>query len=60
MVLGLVLNALWRFGAPEFFAGETLNRATPTLVPEEDDDVVVLSQEPSQAQTDHLAGRGLG
>ncbi|MFI5100292.1 MAG: APC family permease [Actinomycetes bacterium] len=60
MVLGLVLMVLWRFGAPGFFAGETLNRATPTLVPEEDDDVVVLSREPSQAQTDHLAGRGLG
>ena len=35
MVLGLVLLVLWRFASPAFFAGETLNRATATLVPDE-------------------------
>ncbi len=58
MVLGLVLMVLWRFGAPEFFAGETLNRATPTLVPDEDD-VIILEPEKSTTPTaEHLAGRG--
>jgi len=32
---GVVAMLLWRLGGPRFFRGETLNRATPTLVPEE-------------------------
>jgi amino acid transporter len=34
-VIGLVCAILCRFASPAFFAGETLNRATPTLVPED-------------------------
>jgi amino acid transporter len=34
-VIGIVLMIVWRFVAPPFFKGETLNRATPTLVPDE-------------------------
>ncbi len=33
-LVGLVCMALMRFGSPTFFRGETLNRSTPTLVPE--------------------------
>ena len=58
MVLGLVLMVLWRFGAPEFFAGETLNRATPTLVPDEDEGIVLPSGEPAEPGAEHLVGRG--
>jgi amino acid transporter len=35
LVIGLVVMALMRFASPSYFRGETLNRATPTLVPEE-------------------------
>ncbi|MGC9963635.1 MAG: APC family permease [Acidimicrobiales bacterium] len=41
-VIGLVALVYMRFASPSFFAGETLNRATPTLVPE-DGDVVLTS-----------------
>ena len=41
MVLGLVLMVAWRFAEPDFFAGKTLNRATPTLVPDSDELVVL-------------------
>jgi amino acid transporter len=34
-VVGVVAMVLWRFGGPAFFKGETLNRSTPTLVPED-------------------------
>jgi amino acid transporter len=33
-LVGLVLMTLWRFVAPPFFRGETLNRNTATLVPD--------------------------
>ena len=33
-LIGLVCAVAWRFAAPAFFKGETLNRSTPTLVPE--------------------------
>jgi amino acid transporter len=33
--VGVVAMALWRFGSPSFFKGETLNRSTETLVPED-------------------------
>jgi len=33
-VIGVVVMVLWRFAGPAFFKGETLNRSTPTLVPE--------------------------
>ncbi len=39
-VLGIVLMFMWRFASPSFFRGETLNRATPTLVPEDEFDPV--------------------
>jgi len=35
LVIGLVAMALMRFASPSYFQGETLNRATPTLVPED-------------------------
>ena len=35
-VLGVVLMLVWRFFGRDFFAGRTLNRSTPTLVPEQD------------------------
>ncbi len=35
MLVGLVAMMLMRFASPAFFRGETLNRTTPTLVPEE-------------------------
>ena len=35
LVIGLVALVFMRFASPSFFAGETLNRATPTLVPED-------------------------
>ena len=56
MVLGLVLMVLWRFGAPEFFAGETLNRATPTLVPDEDDLISLVPEASTELGAKHLAG----
>ena len=34
-VVGVVAMVLMRFGSPAFFRGETLNRSTPTLVPED-------------------------
>jgi len=34
-VVGVVAMLLWRFASPAFFRGETLNRSTPTLVPED-------------------------
>jgi amino acid transporter len=34
-VVGVVAMVLMRFGSPKFFRGETLNRSTPTLVPED-------------------------
>jgi len=33
--VGILAMLLWRFASPAFFRGEILNRATPTLVPEE-------------------------
>jgi hypothetical protein len=33
-VVGLICAVLWRIAGPSFFRGETLNRSTPTLVPE--------------------------
>jgi amino acid transporter len=33
--VGVVAMVLMRFGSPAFFRGETLNRSTPTLVPED-------------------------
>ena len=35
-VLGVVLMLVWRFFGRDFFAGRTLNRSTPTLVPDVD------------------------
>ena len=34
-MVGLVLMIIWRIVAPPFFRGETLNRDTPTLVPDD-------------------------
>ena len=34
-LVGAVAMVLMRFGSPSFFRGETLNRSTPTLVPED-------------------------
>ena len=34
-LIGLVCAVVWRFAGPAFFRGETLNRSTPTLVPED-------------------------
>jgi amino acid transporter len=34
-VIGLLLMIIWRIAAPPFFRGETLNRETETLVPED-------------------------
>ena len=36
-LIGLMCAVAWRFASPEFFRGETLNRSTPTLVPEDTD-----------------------
>jgi amino acid transporter len=33
--VGVLAMLLWRLGSPAFFRGEVLNRATPTLVPEQ-------------------------
>jgi amino acid transporter len=35
-VLGIVLMSIWRLFGRDFFEGRSLNRATPTLVPEQD------------------------
>jgi len=35
-VIGVVLMLVWRFFGRDFFAGRTLNRSTPTLVPDVD------------------------
>ena len=35
-LVGIVLMFLWRLRAPAFFKGETLNKSTPTLVPDDD------------------------
>ena len=34
--LGVVLMLIWRLFGRDFFAGRTLNRSTPTLVPDVD------------------------
>ncbi|MEP7021551.1 MAG: hypothetical protein ABI808_12925, partial [Pseudonocardiales bacterium] len=34
-LIGIVLMVLWRLRAPAFFKGETLNKDTPTLVPDD-------------------------
>jgi amino acid transporter len=34
-VIGIILMFVWRFVAPAFFRGETLNSSTPTLVPDQ-------------------------
>ena len=34
-LVGVVCMVLMRFASPAFFKGETLNRTTPTLVPED-------------------------
>ena len=34
-LIGVVCALAWRIAGPSFFRGETLNRATPTLVPED-------------------------
>jgi amino acid transporter len=34
-VIGLILMTIWRYVSPPFFRGETLNRYTATLVPDE-------------------------
>ena len=34
-VVGIILMIIWRVVAPPFFRGETLNRDTPTLVPDD-------------------------
>jgi amino acid transporter len=52
-MLGLVLMVLWRFASPRFFTGETLNRATPTLVPEDEEVPVTLSGEPPRQPVGH-------
>ncbi len=57
MVLGLVLVVLWRFASPSFFAGETLNRATPTLVPEDEETPPVITVQPPHQTVGHH-GRG--
>jgi hypothetical protein len=33
-IVGLICAVLWRIASPAFFKGESLNRSTPTLVPE--------------------------
>ena len=35
VVLGVVLMVIYRFVRPDFFRGKTLNRDTPTRVPED-------------------------
>ena len=35
LLVGVVLMIIWRFVAPPFFRGETLDRDTPTLVPDD-------------------------
>jgi amino acid transporter len=35
-IIGIILMLIWRAVAPAFFRGETLNRSTATLVPDED------------------------
>jgi hypothetical protein len=34
LLLGVVLMVIWRMFSPSFFKGETLNRDSPTLVPD--------------------------
>ena len=34
LLLGLILMIIWRLVRPGFFRGETLNRNSPTLVPD--------------------------
>jgi hypothetical protein len=38
---------LMRFGSPSFFRGETLNRSTPTLVPEDSGAPITLPADDS-------------
>jgi len=45
-VLGVVLMLLWRFASPSFFSGEVLNRATPTLVPDDERSAVDADRGP--------------
>jgi len=34
-LVGVVCVVVWRLAGPAYFRGETLNRSTPTLVPED-------------------------
>jgi len=47
-VIGVVCLVAWRLAGPAFFGGETLNRSTPTLVPED----VGMPVTPASAGTD--------
>jgi len=49
-VVGVVCLAAWRLAGPAFFRGETLNRSTPTLVPEDSTpDGAPASPEPARS-----------
>ncbi len=50
-VLGVVLMAMWRFASPSFFAGEVLNRTTPTLAPDDSLPVTEADQRQLNAST---------
>jgi amino acid transporter len=56
-LVGLICALAWRVAGPAFFRGETLNRATPTLVPEG----AALPVSPGGASTpDEEGGYGAG
>jgi hypothetical protein len=53
IVIGAVLMVIWWLRAPEFFAGETLNRTTPILVLELERAGVVAAGEPTLIAPDY-------
>jgi amino acid transporter len=58
-LVGIALMVLWRFGSPRFFHGETLNRTTPTLVPDVDPPPVGNAA-PAERVTGDGPARGVG
>ena len=63
LALGAALMLLWRFARPSFFRGETLNRTTRTLVPEDLGTPIDLAGDagpiylPEPGEKRHVVGR---
>jgi len=58
-LIGLVCAVAWRLAGPSFFRGETLNRSTPTLVPDDAESLLASAAARGQGGPDE-PGPGSG